>query len=86
MIQQKQGIIINFIIIIVINIAIILITIVVVTIIDIVTRLQTAPEGFYKGTIDCVKKTIQWEGFRGFYAGTIISISIIINVIMIIIF
>lgn len=33
------------------------------------TRLQTAPSNFYKGTLDCVKKTIHWEGFSGFYAG-----------------
>lgn len=33
------------------------------------TRLQTAPEGFYKNTIDCIKKTVRWEGFRGFYRG-----------------
>ena len=26
------------------------------------TRLQTAPQGFYSGTIDCVKKTLKWEG------------------------
>lgn len=33
------------------------------------TRLQTAPNGFYSCTIDCVKKTVQWEGVSGFYAG-----------------
>jgi len=33
------------------------------------TRLQTAPEGFYSSSMDCVKKTYQWEGLRGFYSG-----------------
>jgi solute carrier family 25 (mitochondrial carnitine/acylcarnitine transporter), member 20/29 len=33
------------------------------------TRLQTSPEGFYRGTIDCVKKTLRREGFGGFYSG-----------------
>jgi solute carrier family 25 (mitochondrial carnitine/acylcarnitine transporter), member 20/29 len=33
------------------------------------TRLQTAPSGFYQGTLDCVHKTFQWEGFSGFYSG-----------------
>jgi len=33
------------------------------------TRLQTAPNGYYKGTIDCVRKTIANEGFKGFYSG-----------------
>lgn len=33
------------------------------------TRLQTAPPGFYSGTLDCVKKTIKWEGLGGFYTG-----------------
>jgi solute carrier family 25 carnitine/acylcarnitine transporter 20/29 len=33
------------------------------------TRLQTAPHGFYSCTRDCIRKTIQWEGFSGFYAG-----------------
>lgn len=33
------------------------------------TRMQTAPNKFYSGTIDCVRKTYQWEGLRGFYAG-----------------
>lgn len=33
------------------------------------TRLQTAPSGFYRNTIDCVRKTIQWEGTKGFYRG-----------------
>eukprot|EP01039_Chlorochromonas_danica_P009159 gene9157-10110_t len=33
------------------------------------TRLQTAPTGFYRGTVDCVKKTLRWEGYKGFYAG-----------------
>lgn len=33
------------------------------------TRLQTAPKGFYSGTIDCVRKTMKWEGFSGFYSG-----------------
>lgn len=33
------------------------------------TRLQTAPHGFYKNTLDCVKITVRNEGFRGFYAG-----------------
>ena len=33
------------------------------------TRLQTAPNGFYSNTIDCVQKTFNQEGFRGFYSG-----------------
>lgn len=33
------------------------------------TRLQTAPVGHYKGTLDCVKTTFKNEGFKGFYAG-----------------
>ncbi len=33
------------------------------------TRLQTAPKGFYTGTLDCVKKTYKWEGAKGFYTG-----------------
>lgn len=33
------------------------------------TRMQTAPEGFYTSTLDCVKKTYHWEGARGFYSG-----------------
>jgi len=33
------------------------------------TRLQTAPFGFYSGTVDCVRKTWHVEGFRGFYSG-----------------
>lgn len=33
------------------------------------TRLQTAPSGFYQNTIDCVRKTLQWEGTSGFYRG-----------------
>jgi|LauGreSBDMM110SN_4_FD.fasta_scaffold60559_1 solute carrier family 25 carnitine/acylcarnitine transporter 20/29 len=33
------------------------------------TLLQTAPEGYYKSTIDCVKKTYKHEGIRGFYSG-----------------
>ena len=33
------------------------------------TRLQTSPRGFYKGTLDCVRKTFMWEGLGGFYAG-----------------
>jgi solute carrier family 25 carnitine/acylcarnitine transporter 20/29 len=32
-------------------------------------RLQTAPSGYYRNTIDCVKKTIQGEGPYGFYRG-----------------
>lgn len=32
-------------------------------------RLQTAPAGFYKNTMDCVQKTFKWEGIGGFYAG-----------------
>jgi solute carrier family 25 carnitine/acylcarnitine transporter 20/29 len=33
------------------------------------TRLQTAPPGFYTGTLDCVKKTLKWEGLNGFFTG-----------------
>lgn len=33
------------------------------------TRLQTAPEGFYGGTVDCIRKTLKWEGVQGFYTG-----------------
>mmetsp|Transcript_22073 Transcript_22073/g.21331 ORF Transcript_22073/g.21331 Transcript_22073/m.21331 type:complete len:289 (-) Transcript_22073:534-1400(-) len=33
------------------------------------TRLQTSPLGYYNGTIDCVKKTLQSEGIGGFYSG-----------------
>lgn len=33
------------------------------------TRLQTSPPGFYAGSWDCVKKTLKWEGFGGFYSG-----------------
>eukprot|EP01041_Mallomonas_annulata_P002206 gene2207-4293_t len=33
------------------------------------TRLQTSPPKFYAGTIDCVKKTLKWEGLGGFYKG-----------------
>ncbi len=33
------------------------------------TRLQTAPNGFYTGTMDCIKKTMKWEGAKGFYTG-----------------
>jgi len=33
------------------------------------TRLQTAPPGFYSSTIDCINKTIKWEGLSGFYKG-----------------
>lgn len=34
-------------------------------------RLQTQPSTspIYSGTIDCVRKTAQWEGLRGFYKG-----------------
>jgi solute carrier family 25 (mitochondrial carnitine/acylcarnitine transporter), member 20/29 len=32
-------------------------------------RLQTAPPGYYKGTWDCVRQTLRWEGLKGFYAG-----------------
>lgn len=37
------------------------------------TRLQTSPQGFYRGTIDCVKQTLKREGFRGFYSGNDIT-------------
>ena len=33
------------------------------------TRLQTAPQGFYSGTADCVRKTFRVEGLSGFYSG-----------------
>ncbi|RYH15211.1 solute carrier family 25 protein [archaeon] len=39
------------------------------------TRLQTAPPGFYSGTMDCVKKTVHWEGFYGFYSGIVSPLS-----------
>lgn len=32
-------------------------------------RLQTAPEGKFKGPIDCVMQTFRKEGIRGFYKG-----------------
>ena len=35
------------------------------------TRLQTAPEGYYKNALDCVKKTYRQEGVAGFYAGVL---------------
>lgn len=35
------------------------------------TRMQTAPDGFYKNTVDCVRKTYGQEGLRGFYAGVL---------------
>lgn len=28
-----------------------------------------APRGFYKSTLDCFKKTLKWEGVKGFYSG-----------------
>lgn len=33
------------------------------------TRMQTAPPGYYKGTLDVVKRTLKEEGAGGFYAG-----------------
>ena len=33
------------------------------------TRMQSAPAGFYKGTIDTVQQTMRFEGPKGFYAG-----------------
>lgn len=33
------------------------------------TRLQTSPLGIYQGTVDCVMKTFQQEGAKGFYSG-----------------
>jgi len=33
------------------------------------TRLQTAPEGTYKGAIDVVKRTLARDGIRGMYRG-----------------
>ena len=35
------------------------------------TRMQTAPEGFYRSTLHCVQKTYKHEGFGGFYAGVL---------------
>lgn len=32
-------------------------------------RLQTAPEGRFRGPVDCVMQTFRKEGFRGFYKG-----------------
>ena len=34
-------------------------------------RLQTQPAGntLYSSALDCVRKTYQWEGLRGFYKG-----------------
>ena len=39
------------------------------------TRLQTSPGGVYNGTIDCVRKTFQQEGSKGFYSGIGVFIS-----------
>lgn len=33
------------------------------------TRLQTSPPNFYVNTMDCVSKTIKWEGVYGLYKG-----------------
>jgi solute carrier family 25 carnitine/acylcarnitine transporter 20/29 len=33
------------------------------------TRLQTSPDGFYSGSIDCIRQTWKREGFWGFYSG-----------------
>ena len=33
------------------------------------TRMQVAPEGYYKNTIDCVRKTFKSKGISGFYSG-----------------
>ncbi len=38
-------------------------------------RLQTAPLLFYKSSIDCVQKTMQWEGVKGFYTGILSPLS-----------
>ena len=32
-------------------------------------RLQTAPEGLYRGLFDCIGKTMRAEGIGGLYAG-----------------
>lgn len=32
-------------------------------------RMQTAPDGFYKGTLDCFTKTVKTDGIRGLYRG-----------------
>ena len=33
------------------------------------TRLQVAPAGQYRSTIDCVKQTLSRQGLKGFYTG-----------------
>lgn len=33
------------------------------------TRMQVSPRGYYKGTLDCVRRTLKKEGWRGFYSG-----------------
>jgi len=33
------------------------------------TRLQIAPKNYYNSTLDCVQKTFQQQGIRGFYSG-----------------
>ena len=33
------------------------------------TRLQVAPKGYYKGSLDCVRQTLRAEGLSGFYSG-----------------
>ena len=31
--------------------------------------MQVSPRGYYKGTLDCVQRTLNKEGWRGFYSG-----------------
>lgn len=33
------------------------------------TRMQVAPEGYYKNTIDCIRRTFKSKGILGFYSG-----------------
>lgn len=33
------------------------------------TRMQTAPNGYYKGVFDCVRQTVKYEGTKGFFSG-----------------
>ena len=54
----------RFITTIVINIIIINVIIIIMTNI---IRLQTAPNGFYNGTIDCCMKTLKWEGILVYF-------------------
>jgi solute carrier family 25 (mitochondrial carnitine/acylcarnitine transporter), member 20/29 len=39
------------------------------------TRMQTAPQGYYRNTVDVVKQTWKFEGLRGFYKGMMSPLS-----------